>query len=43
MYRADPEFVLRNLNGTMDEFAMFAGALTADEIWQWYESGNPNE
>lgn len=43
MYRNDPKFVLRNLNGTMDEFAMFSTALSADEIMRWYESGNPNE
>ncbi|MEZ6136737.1 MAG: LamG-like jellyroll fold domain-containing protein [Pirellulaceae bacterium] len=43
MYRTDPEFVLRNLNGTMDEFAILSGALSADEILQWYETGNPNE
>jgi ferric-dicitrate binding protein FerR (iron transport regulator) len=43
MYRTDPKFVLRNLTGTMDEFAMFSTALSADEIMQWYESGNPNE
>ncbi|WP_161604812.1 LamG-like jellyroll fold domain-containing protein [Roseiconus nitratireducens] len=43
MYRTDPDFVLRNLNGTMDEFAMYSGALSADEIMQWYETGNPNE
>lgn len=43
MYRTDPEFVLRNLNGTMDEFAIFSTALSPAEIKQWYESGNPNE
>lgn len=43
MYRIDPEFALRNLNGTMDEFAMFSGALSNDEILKWYETGNPNE
>lgn len=43
MYRTDPKFVLRNLNGTMDEFAVFSTALSADELMQWYESGNPNE
>jgi hypothetical protein len=43
MYRSDPKFVLRNLNGTMDEFAMYSTALSADEIRQWYEIGNPNE
>ncbi len=43
MYRTDPEFVLRNLNGTLDEFAMFSGTLSDNEIEQWYESGNPNE
>ena len=32
-----------NLNGTMDEFAIFSTAMPADEIMHWYESGNPNE
>jgi ferric-dicitrate binding protein FerR (iron transport regulator) len=43
MYSADPDFVLRNLNGTMDEFAMFSGPLTADEVLKLYDRGNPNE
>jgi hypothetical protein len=43
MYRTDPKFVLRNLNGSMDEFAMFSGALTADEVLHLYRLGNPNE
>jgi hypothetical protein len=43
MYRTDPDFVLRNLNGTMDEFAIFSEALSATEILRWYETGNPND
>ncbi|QDS94463.1 FecR protein [Roseimaritima multifibrata] len=43
MYRTDPQFVLRNLNGSMDEFALYSGALSADEILQLYRIGNPNE
>jgi hypothetical protein len=40
MYRTDPEFVLRNLNGSMDEFALYSGTLSADEILQLYRVGN---
>ncbi len=43
MYRTDPQFVLRNLNGSMDEFALYSGALSADEILQLYRDGYPNE
>jgi len=32
MYRTDPEFVVRNFNGSIDEFMIFSKALTADEI-----------
>lgn len=37
----DAEFAIRNLNGTIDEFAMLAAALTADEIKEMYEHGKP--
>ncbi len=43
MYRTDPNFVVRNLNGSMDEFAIFSGALSATEILELFETGNPNE
>ena len=43
MYRTDPQFVLRNLNGSMDEFALYSDALSADEILQLYRDGSPNE
>ena len=43
MYRTDPKFVLRNLNGSMDEFALYSDALSADEILQLYRDGSPNE
>ncbi len=41
MYRTDATFVVRNLNGSVDEFSLFSGALSADEILNLYESGNP--
>ncbi|XZE51515.1 LamG-like jellyroll fold domain-containing protein [Planctomycetaceae bacterium SH139] len=43
MYRTDPQFVLRNLNGSMDEFALYSDALSAGEILQLYRDGSPNE
>ncbi len=43
MYRTDPNFVVRNLNGSLDEFVLFSGALSADEILDLFETGNPNE
>ncbi|QEG39839.1 LamG domain-containing protein [Roseimaritima ulvae] len=43
MYRTDPEFAVRNLNGSMDEFAMFSTALTDQQILDWYQAGNPHE
>lgn len=43
MYRTDPDFVVRNLNGSIDEFALFAGALSAAEIAELFRIGNPNE
>ncbi|TWU19018.1 LamG-like jellyroll fold domain-containing protein [Allorhodopirellula heiligendammensis] len=42
-YQTDPQFVLRNLNGSMDEFALYSGALPADEILQWYRDGDSGE
>jgi hypothetical protein len=43
MYRTDPKFVVRNLNGSLDEFAAFSSALSADEIMNLFRTGNPNE
>ncbi|MDI1310997.1 LamG-like jellyroll fold domain-containing protein, partial [Prosthecobacter sp.] len=40
-YRKDPEFAVRNLNGSMDEFLLFNAALLADEISRIYENGKP--
>ncbi|MEM6471399.1 MAG: LamG-like jellyroll fold domain-containing protein, partial [Planctomycetota bacterium] len=42
MYRTKDEWVLRNLNGTMDEFLVFEGALTPHEINGLFLVGNPN-
>lgn len=42
MYRTDPEFVVRNLNGSIDEFAIFGRALSAEEIANLYRFGKPN-
>lgn len=39
--RPDEDFAIRNLNGRIDEFALFADALTENEIQQLYESGKP--
>ncbi|MFT5108918.1 MAG: hypothetical protein ACI8XO_002298 [Verrucomicrobiales bacterium] len=40
-YRSDPAFAVRNLNGAIDEFAIFSEALSAAEISQLYEIGKP--
>ena len=32
-------FVIRNLNGRVDEFAIFSAALSADEIYEMYRNG----
>ena len=37
----DEAFAIRNLNGRIDEFALFRTALTADEIQEIYEIGRP--
>ncbi len=39
--RPDSEFAIRNLNGSIDEFAIFATALSADEIKEIYDNGKP--
>ena len=39
--RQDPHFAVRNLNGAIDEFAIFSTALTTDEIEKLYEQGRP--
>jgi len=39
--RSDSEFAIRNLNGSIDEFAIFATALSADDIKEIYEYGKP--
>lgn len=37
----DAEFAIRNLNGSIDEFAIFAAALSADEIKEIHDNGKP--
>lgn len=39
--RDDAAFAVRNLNGTMDEFALFSAALSAGEIREMFENGHP--
>ncbi|MFG0334510.1 MAG: LamG-like jellyroll fold domain-containing protein [Maioricimonas sp. JB049] len=39
--RPDASFAIRNLNGSIDEFLLFAAALTDDEIRDIYEHGKP--
>lgn len=39
--RDEPRFAVRNLNGSLDEFAMFRAALSAKEIQEMYERGKP--
>ncbi len=40
-YHQDPRFAVRNLNGTMDEFALYSAALTPTEIAQLHSLGRP--
>lgn len=40
MYRNDAKFVVRNLNGSMDELSIYSGALTEQEIMGLYRIGN---
>lgn len=37
----DAEFAIRNLNGSIDEFAIFAAALSASEIKEIHDNGKP--
>ncbi|GAB5406902.1 MAG: FecR domain-containing protein [Aureliella sp.] len=39
--RKDAQFAIRNLNGSIDELAIFSAALTADEVMEIYEHGKP--
>jgi hypothetical protein len=39
--RPDSNFAIRNLNGRIDEFAIFSAALSAEEVAEMYESGKP--
>ena len=39
--RPDEEFAVRNLNGTIDEFAIFDATLSPQEIREMYENGSP--
>lgn len=41
VYRQDPEFVVRNLNGAIDEFLLFSAALGNEEIRELHEIGHP--
>lgn len=40
-FRKTPEFAARNLNGTIDELAIFNAALSHEEIRSIYEQGKP--
>lgn len=40
-FRSTPWFAVRNLNGTIDELAIFNAALSSDEIQTLYEEGKP--
>lgn len=40
-YRKDAEFAVRNLNGSMDEFALFDAPLSAQEIFEIHAIGKP--
>ena len=39
--KPDASFAIRNLNGSIDEFVIFAGTLGDDEIREMFESGKP--
>lgn len=40
-FRKSPWFAVRNLNGTIDELAIFDAALESDEIQEFYQQGKP--
>ena len=39
--REDPHFAVRNLNGSIDEFAIFSRPLSEKEIFELYQIGKP--
>lgn len=39
--KSDPGFAVRNLNGRLDEFAIFSAALSPAEVQSLYQSGKP--
>ncbi len=39
--KPDQAFAVRNLNGRIDEFALFAAALTQEEVQEMYDHGKP--
>ena len=39
--KPDAHFAIRNLNGSIDEFALLGGVLSASEIREMYEHGRP--
>lgn len=39
--RDDPVFAVRNLNGRLDEFAIFKSVLSPDEVRELYQNGKP--
>jgi anti-sigma factor RsiW len=39
--RDEPRFAVRNLNGSMDEFAIYSAALSAAEVQDLYANGKP--
>jgi len=39
--RPSPRFAVRNLNGTVDELAIYNAALNANEVLNLYEQGKP--
>ena len=39
--RDDPGFAVRNLNGRLDEFAIFNAVLSPEEVRDLYENGRP--
>ena len=43
MYRTDEEFTCRNLNGAIDEFLIFDGALTASDVARLYAESSVGE
>lgn len=43
MYRTDEEFTCRNLNGAIDEFLIFDGALTAGDVARFYSESAVRE